>query len=82
MKKVLIVRDFAAGPPPGVKGSLTVAYRRKDKLYLSNLDYPDRVTVRHDSEQQKVVIEVSLHENEYLAIGDDEGAAEKRTIEG
>jgi hypothetical protein len=61
----------------------SVAFWRKERLYLQNLDYPaDRVKISHSQALNKITIEITINEDEYLAIGSAQGTATKQTIEG
>lgn len=80
MKQLFAIKKFGQVFPEKLQ---TVAYRRKDKLYVQNLDYPnDRIKITHQSEFNKITIEVTLNEDEYFAVGNTDGIAAKTTIEG
>ena len=82
MKKIIRISKFSEPAPVGLVNALTVAYRRRDKLYLANWELPPRAIVKHNSETQTVTIEFPLYEDEYLAIGDEAGEAIKSIVTG
>ncbi len=80
MRQLLAIKKFGERYPEALQ---TIGFRRKERFYLQNLDFPaDRVTFKHDSEQRKITIEITLNEDEYLAVGSTSGIATKQTIEG
>jgi hypothetical protein len=80
MKQVLAIKKFGAAFSEQLQN---VAFRRKERLYLQNLEYPaDRVKITHSQALNKITIEITLNEDEFLAIGSDHGIAAKQTIEG
>lgn len=80
MKQMIAIKKFGDTYPEKLQ---SVAFRRKERLYLQNLDFPEgRVKITHTQALNKITIEITLNEDEYLAIGSGQGIATKQTIEG
>jgi len=61
--------------------SQIVAYRRSNRLYLQNLKTDSRVEIHLDEKTSKMVIEITLNEDEFVSIGSIAGVAEKKILE-
>lgn len=82
MKQCFIIRKFTDSKPDAEEFSTqVVAFRRKEKLFLQNFEFDDRVRIVHDAEHGVVKFEVRLNEDEYLALGSRTGMAPKITVE-
>ena len=87
MKKAFVVHEFSKESDLAhskLENLLTVAYRKKDILYVQNMESHPKggLKVFFDPKTGKVIMEFKLNERQFLAIGDSPGMAEKKEIKG
>lgn len=81
MKYKFIVKDWNAKPIIDFH-PLIIAYRKKNTVYMQNLDLPSGATVTYDEKTQELSLNFKLSEHEYVAIGQGSGIADKFEVKG
>ena len=80
MKKLIYVQDFENKEHPEVKDALVVAFKKKNILYMQNLELPKDSSVHLNSYTDEIVIKIKLKDNQFMAIGSSKDMVEQKII--
>lgn len=84
MKKKLIFGDLSGVEKRSrqMNSAQIMAFRQGDKVHVSNFDSDEgRVSISFDKGKEELVLRLKLRNNDYVALGDANGIAEKRQFE-